>query len=214
MHPRPCCACGFSYVAGIEEDERLHDRVHAEFLKGPVLPSLRRADYVGSVEAYTIVRVTDNSPREVRDDAAKLALVAHHSTPEYKAGYDGSATAGLQHVYVLLSDIHAIGFALVGDTTRSWRLRWQSANKAQLLSREADQQRRKLLARVWLAFEFRRRGVGYLFVHHIAAGEGTDAGHMTFQLPLSPDGIRLVQRLVPSEWFADGDAFELDGILE
>ena len=153
------CECGLSYVAGHTEDEEFHRIVHDEYLNGPVLSVLTTGENVAEIDEFAVVRVSDGSPEEVRSAAALLARVVHRSTSTYKMGYDGSITGDALIVYALLYGDRAIGFALIGKTSRSWCLHWIGQGKAELISNEANQAERRVIGRVWIARNYQRKGL-------------------------------------------------------
>lgn len=209
----PPCECGLSYVRGNDEDEALHRGIHDAFMSGPSLPELSAAEPVGRIDSFGIVRVSNESPQRERVDAAQLALVANREMSGYKSGYDGSISDPPLTVWALLDGERAIGFVLMGETERSWRLRWVSPNRATLISHYADSERRHVVARVWIAASYRRQGLARQLLHFCIDSAGTTAASVTFQLPFTPQGQRLVHSMLPDQWFGDGDAFDLDGVL-
>lgn len=153
------CECGLNYVIGEPENERWHSIVHENYLTGPKLPILLNGKKVGKFDDFIVVQVSDESTEKLRSSASKLALTAHYSTPDYPAGYDGSVGHELK-VYALLYGEHAIGFLLRSKTTRSWQLRWNGEGKAELVTNDANLDKKIVVARLWIAKHYHRKGFG------------------------------------------------------
>ncbi|GBE04670.1 hypothetical protein BMS3Abin10_00286 [bacterium BMS3Abin10] len=207
------CECGLSYVAGHPDNEERHRIVHEEYLNGPQLSVFTTGEKVAEVDEFAVVRVSDESTEEVRSAAAKLARAAHYSTPGDSIGYDGSTGHELI-VYALLHGEHAIGYLLIGKTRRSWCLRWIGQGKAELISKEANLDERIVIARIWIAKNYQRKGLARRLIEVVATTEKQEVSNMTYQLRFTAAGTCLIQALVPDTWYGDGDAFDLQDILE
>lgn len=212
MNPNDKCECGLSYVAGHPDDEELHRIVHEDYLNGPQLPVLTIGEKVAEVNEFAVVRVSDESTEEVRSAAAKLALSVTYSLP-YPIGYDGSTGHELV-VYALIHGERAIGYLLSGKTRRSWCLRWIGQGKAELISKEANLDERIVIARIWIAKNYQRKGLARRLIEVVATTENQKISNMTYQLPFTAAGTRLMLSLVSETWYGDGDAFDLREILE
>ncbi len=206
------CECGLSYVAGHPEDEERHRIVHEEYVNGPQLSVLTTGEKVDEVDEFAVVRVSDESTEEVRSAAAKLARVAHYSI-RHSISYDGSTGHELI-VYALLHGKHAIGYLLIGKTRLSWCLRWIGQGKAELISKEANLDERIVIARIWIAKNYQRKGLARRLIEVVVTTENQEISNMTYQLPFTAAGTCLIQALVPDTWYGDGDAFDLQDILE
>ena len=142
-----------------------------------------------------------------------LARLSRLITPEHKTGYDGSVADQYQAVYALIHSSRAFAFVMAGETNRSWRLQWVTRGEAVLLDSRADDSTRRVVGRVWLAKSYRARGIARRLVTSVALNEGSTPTEMTFQAPFTPAGSRLVQSLVPDNWFGDGDFLDFEDIL-
>lgn len=213
MYPRTC-ECGLSYVRGDPEDEARHNEMHVEYAPGPELPEIELRPVIGAVRSYDVVCVDRNTELPVRKKLAYIAYVAQRSTPDFPAGYDGTLSdTGDQRLYVVRNGPRGIGMALVASTDRCWSLRWTPENKACLRSREENCELRPVIERLWLAAEYRRRGLARLLLDVISNDLARPLSDFGWQLPFTPRGAALVRLILPREWFGDGDAFALEPIL-
>jgi GNAT superfamily N-acetyltransferase len=207
------CECGLNFVSGDPEEEERHFTVHENYLSGPKLLILSTEKKLAEIDEFVLVRVSDESTKEVRSAAKELAFTAYCSTPQYPVGYDGSTGHELI-VYALLHGEHAIGYLLKGKTRRSWYLRWTNRGKAELIINEANLDERIVIARVWVAKNHQRKGLARRMIETVATTENHGIGNMTYQLPFTSAGTCLIQAIVPDMWYGDGDVFDLQDVLE
>lgn len=207
------CECGIKYVTGYPDEEERHRIRHEEYLNGPQLPVLTTGEKITIIDEYTVIRVSDESAEEIRSAAAKLALAAYYCTPMYPTGYDGS-TGHKLIVYAILHSKHAIGYSLIGETRRSWYLRWIGQGKAELISNEANLEKRVVIARLWIAKNYRKKGLARRLIKVVGKTENQETRNMTYQLPFTSAGSCLIQSLVPDTWYGEGDASDLQDILK
>ena len=213
MVRHPTCECGYAYVPGARDGERIHRERHAAYSQGPLIPALRSLRSVASIDARGVCKVDRTTPEEIRRAVAEVAYVARRETPEYKVGFDGTLSDEDPRLYVVGHQLHAVGMAMVTTTTRAWRLRWVSATKACLRSREAATEPRPLLARLWIAGSHRRQGIASRLVAIVAGDTGVKASEISWQLPFSPAGLTFVRRVAPGDWYGDCDQFDLEDLL-
>ena len=207
------CECGTSYVAGDPEEEERHCINHEIYLNGPRLSILSTEKEVGKVKSYIVVRVLDDSMKSVRSAAVELARAANFSTPDYAIGYDGSKGHGLI-VYALICGERAIGYLLIKRTQCYCSLRWSGREKARLISNKAKTDERVLVARIWIAKNYQRKGLARRFIEVMSKIENQNVSDMVYQLPFTDTGRCLVKALAPDEWYGDGDIFDFTDILE
>jgi len=191
----------------------LHSRLHDEYLNGTVLEHLPASDRVASVRTFALLRVSNESPPALRHEAAEVARLATRESSAHKSGYDGSITDSVLLPYVLVHGSRAIGFVLIGETGWSWRMRWIAPNKATFVGATPDEVSRRVVARVWIAKAHRAQGLAREIVEAVASIESREVAEMTFQLPFSAAGCRLVQSLLPGHWFGAGDAFDFEDVV-
>ena len=210
---REICECGLGYIRGSPEDERMHTEVHGEFARGPTIRRLSELEKLRSVRDLELLRADANTPEYLRLEVAYIARVAQRETPDFKAGYDGTITDEEPSLYVLAEGSRAVGMCLVGRTQRSWRLRWVSESRACLRAKDASNADRPLVARVWIAGDYRRQGLGGALMCAVIDESGIPSAQWCWQLPFSYAGRRFARHLTAAEWYGDGDAFDLQGIL-
>ena len=208
------CECGWSYVPEYDQDAADHARIHEEYLTGPVIPSLQSAEFVGLCADFRVMRGGVNTPAAVRKEMAAVAYKAHLETPDYKAGYDGSAGEGIPVLYVAADELRAVAMVLVGETDRSWLLRWSASNRACLRSRVPSVDTRPVIGRVWVAASYRRHHLATNLIGFLASDVyRRPMPEFCWQLPLSPSGLALVKCMAPRDWMGDGDSFDMEGLL-
>src|SRR5688500_14043565 len=84
------CECGFAYVPGTSDGERIHRERHAAYSRGPLISARLSLRRVGLIDAYGVYKVDRTTPEHVRRAIAEVAYVAQRETPEYKVGFDGT----------------------------------------------------------------------------------------------------------------------------
>lgn len=210
---QPTCECGLAYVKGHPEDERVHRKRHNEFNHGPTVRELSKVPTLSSFGDFAIKRVDSNVPLPVRAAVARVAFVAQRETPEFKVGYDGTITDENPILYVAASSHRAVAMVLIATTSRSWHLRWIEQGRACLVTHICDPAVRPKVGRVWVAAKARRQGIARRLLAAVTVDVATPIDQLAWQLPFSEPGAKLVQSLAPSDWFGDGDMFDLEAVL-
>lgn len=210
----PECECGLSYVAGHPDDETAHSRIHDEYLNGPILSGIENQQSISVVRTLDVIRLDRTVPLEVRKRLARVSYVAHRSMPDYKIGYDGSDSEENPRLFIVRDGFRGVAMIMIADSNRCWRLRWLSQGKIALNTRDASTDLRPVVWRVWVAKNYRRRGIASGLLRLIAAGENRDLSDFGWQLPLTVAGAHLVKTVVPGDWFGDGDPFDLREMLQ
>lgn len=152
------CECGLDYVRGLDEDEKYHAKIHAEYTRGPKMAVLGRLPSFGLVGDFTFHVIDGSVPFDTRRKLAHVAMVAHRSIPD-PAGYDGTVTEDDQRLYVLATKSHAVAMALTALDSYFWKLAWGPHGSVELVEREALSRREPKVARVWVAANHRRKGL-------------------------------------------------------
>lgn len=210
----PPCACGLSYVAGLEEDEARHALFHAEYAEGPVLSGLRQLRAGRDVAGFALHVVGEITPADVRERLAHVAMVASREI-KAKAGYYGDILSG-EVLYLLAEGERAIAMALTAlDTGFFWRLTWagDEAPRLELLDPPIDRQHRRKVARVWVAANHRGKGLGAALVHAVADHHGIALTELGWELPFTGAGAGLVRDLNIDVCLGSGDRFSLHEAL-
>jgi hypothetical protein len=209
------CECGLSYVSGDPSEELIHATWHREYLEGLPVPALAaNIAALSRTHGHPVVKIDAQTSDTIRREAAKVAMIAHRATPDFPAGYDGSLTDEGQSLYILLEEATAIGMILVSRGDRCWHLRWLASGKACLISRNASQDTRTIVARLWVAKKYQRQGLATGLLQCVVSDTGIPINEFGWQIPFTEAGTALVRRILPGDWWADGDRFALDDVLD
>jgi len=208
------CACGLSYVRELASDEELHGRVHAEFHSGAELHLPVALASIGSVHGYPIVVADMRTPLATRRALARIALVAQRSMPDFPIGYDGSLTDDDDRLFVVLANDRMIAMAITSLDDSYWVLQWRENLRLELVGTEQLPDQRQKVSRVWVANQFRRRGIARGLIDSVATLFRRRAHELGWELPLTTDGRRLLRTLVPGDLFGHGDTFALEETLD
>lgn len=208
------CECGLSYVEGLAEDEKVHVRIHDEYVNGATLQALPSMQPAGHVAGFPVVVADGTTPKAIRKELATAALVAQRTMPDYPAGYDGTVTDGDERLFLVASKNRAVAMALTSLDDYYWLLKWKRNSSLELMSKEAVLGERQKIGRVWVAKAYRGKGIATELLRLVADMFGRPLGELGWELPLTADGRRLLRRLVPETWLGRGDAFALSETLE
>lgn len=208
------CECGLSYVPDVPEDQEAHARLHKEYAQGPLVPeSAARLDGI-DLAGYKLIVVDASVPTRLRHDLAYVAMVAHRSMPQYPAGYDGTINDGDQRLFLMLDGRRAIGLAITAREQYFWKLSWSESGPAKLVESEQHQMSRQTVGRVWMANQYRRRGLATQLLHWIARYLGMQVDQLGWELPLTDTGRALLQTVAPQVWWGRGDIFALQDTIQ
>jgi GNAT superfamily N-acetyltransferase len=189
-----------------------HQKIHAEYRRGPWIKELTELRQIGVIRQLSALIVDCATPANTRRAIAAVARTAQRGT-DYKVGYDGTMISENPRLYVVADGLHAVAMALIATATHSWCLRWVSDDRACLRSNEATLEARPVVGRFWTAAEYRRSGIAKALFDIVIATEAVPAPEFCWQLPFTQNGLALARMLTPKEWYGDGDAFDLEGIL-
>lgn len=212
------CECGLSYCTDSPDDLRAHDLHHDLYLNGHPFPPCDRV--VGVVSGAPLVDARPGDPSSRRRPFAKLAMVAQHETPQFKAGYYGSKdedTVG-RRAFAVVEGGRAVALLIAQLDTRAWPGMWRN-DGLYLTSPEADTSERSVIQRVWVAKSRRREGMAQAMVREVARVLGEDLSGLAWEGPFTEAGASLLRTLRPSAlWIAVGDIADLRrmvvGVLE
>ena len=202
------CECGLTYVVGSPEDEDLHARIHAEYLRGPVIPVLKylsRSETFGPLAVYFI---DSTLPLPVRQNFRDVAVVWARAIPG-PAGYDGTVDEHDQRVLVAAEGDRVVGAAVTAFDDYAWPLRWTPEGSIEMRDEKALTHRRCKVARVWTAGAYRRRGLALHLVQLASRLLSCGVGEMGWELPFTRSGEGLVKRLCPDAFWRGGDRYTL-----
>ncbi|HJW87149.1 MAG TPA: GNAT family N-acetyltransferase [Candidatus Brocadiaceae bacterium] len=156
------------------------------------------------------VHVVDASvPLDVRQDIAHVAMVAARSMPEYPSGYDGTITEDDPRLYVLATGDRTVGFVLTALDKSFWRLSWKADSTIELLEDEPLRRQGLKIGRVWIAANYRRKGLVTQLVEVAAQHLSVKVSNLGWELPFTASGCEFVRRISPHMFLGCGDQFAL-----
>lgn len=162
---------------------------------------------VAMIEGYSLFVMDGRDPQR-RKELFLLALVACRCT-RFSAGYDST-----EPMLVLAKDSRAIGMVCVGRDAPCWRLSWNNDGSVRLLNEESILEPRVVVARVWIAGAFRRRGLGGQMLRATAKYFKIRCDELAWELPLTSAGAKLIRSVLPDDWLGRGDGWTLQQTLE
>ncbi len=199
------CECGLTYVPGVLADERLHRRMHTEYSRGPAISSIYLAPRLGVVDDLTVHLVDEFVPFDARRKLAHVAMVAQRTMPRYLSGYDGAITEDNQHLYLLAKRNRAVAFVLSSLAHRFWRLKWTMDFNIELVENAPDLRTGHRVGRVWVASNYRRKGLAKKLVEFMLAHRNQHISLIGWELPFTESGRELVRSLAPLDFLGCGD---------
>ena len=152
--------------------------------------------------------IDDLVPLPQRNDFILLARVACRCT-KFSPGYDAT-----EPMLVLAKGSHAIGMVCVGPDAPCWRLSWTGDGSLRLLDKLSILEPRLTVARVWIARDFRGRGLGSHMLRATADYLKMPCEKLAWELLLTSDGAKLGRSVSPGEWLGRGDTGTLLQTLE
>jgi len=176
---------------------------------GPVIPEMCALPIIGKIGQLSVYLVDSSVETDIRQNIAHVAMVAQRSMPKYPAGYDGSVTEDDQRLYILAAGERAVGFVLTALDERFWRLSWKADGAIELLGQEALLRRGPKVARVWVAGEYRRKRVSIELLQLSVQHWSVEVSALGWELPFTPSGAALVQRILPTLFLGCGDRYSL-----
>jgi GNAT superfamily N-acetyltransferase len=186
------CDCGLSYSDSSPDDVSHHDRCHDHYLHGYPFHDLgsRSAEKVGS---YVLLDAEGDDPRSYRKQFAQCAMVAHRETPRFKAGYyaEDDERSVDRRAFALLRDGRAVALLIAQREEGAWAVSWHDEDLC--LRGDRDLVWRWLIQRVWVARQYRGRGLGTALTTTVSAR----LGELAWEGPFTAAGQRLLRRLCP-----------------
>lgn len=179
------------------------------------MPQIRRVPRVAEVAGFPLHVVDARTPFVTRHCLAHVAMVAHRTMTDYPAGYDGTINEDDQRLYLLADRTRAVAMVLTALDQRFWKLRWRS-DLAPLLEgkNKADMRSGFKVARVWVAKKYRGRGLAIELTLEVLRQLPCTLESVGWEMPFTPGGRALVQRLRPVEFFGCGDPYSLQQVLD
>ena len=201
------CECGYQFVPGI--DDELHAKFHAAYLYGPSLSVLDELTSTATIFGNSLFVIDAQIPEAQRKLFVAVADVAQATMTGYSYGYYGTVDEREQTMFVLASDGHAIGMAIVGLDGPCWKLSWAPGYSLQLMEKVASPGPHRIVARVWIAAAYHRRGFASQMLHAVARHYSIDCKDLGWELPLTPAGAQLLRSLLPGTWLGRADPITL-----
>ena len=179
------CPCGW------QGDRDLHDRQHVRWSVGIPIPS--RLTFV---EPVAVVEATAPKMwRSLAYDCARLAQRdGHYDFPSFTHP-DSDAEPGDNNLraYLLATTSRVIGYLSVADSPQN--APWDFKYETQLSYN--DSTTRPQVGLIFMAKEWRRKGLGAALVRAMAADAGTSVADISWQLPFTNAGQALARSLSP-----------------
>ena len=194
-----CVECGFSYVRGLPEDERLHRRYHDEIARGIPLRASKHDQILARVGDVDTILVDHRSSRSQRQLAQRIGSAANRETRfdfgVYHAEEGGAEYCDLDsHAFLLRHANRGIGFLVLRWRSPTWWYDWHTWPK----NADANLPARRTVGFVWVHRAHRRRGLAASLVREAARYLGVAVSDLAWEVPMSPSGEALARSLCPS----------------
>ena len=196
------CECGLSYVPESPEDRRVHAVHHDKYLNGLPFPRAVAVPLVASIGSFNVLESTTSLPPAARKPFAELAMLAHANTPSFPAGYYGTNDEADidRRAYAVLREGRAIALLVVRQDDHAWHVRWVEG-ELELVSRTADQERRPVLERLWVAAQYRRQGLAASLIRAAADRLRTTRCAMAWEVPFTNAGRELARNVCRIDFY-------------
>jgi hypothetical protein len=201
-----------SYVIGSPDDEAYHAKIHGEYQFGPEVTAVRAAPLIEARGDLTIRVVDGTVPLAVRRKFYDVALVACREIGG-PAGYDGTVDEDEQRLFLAAQGNRVVAMVLTALDYRFWALVWQPDGSI-VMRGQGSLHNSQRVARVWVAANHRRRGLGIEMVRIASRHLQCPIDQFGWELPLTAAGAQLVRRLLPTSFWGSGDQFALQETLE
>ncbi len=209
------CECGLTYVPGEPDDERVHAKVHAEYLSDPEISSVRQLDQITTIGDFSIYVIDNTCPMEIRRELSHVAFVAHQTMPDYPAGYDGTITEDDPRLFIAVDGMNVIAMVLTEFDDYFWRLAWKDGCSVELVDTvQLEHRRRYKVARAWTAADYQHNGISSQLIQIASNKLSCNIADFGWELPFTSCGKHLVKRLCPKFFLGCGDFFSLNEALE
>ena len=207
------CICGVDYVRGLADNEAWHRREHADFAKGPRVGLLTKVPQLGAIQGFPLRVIDSGTPRQVATKVARIAMVACREIGG-PAGFYGDGRAD-QELFVLNDQARCIAMVFVGRTAYHWHLAWNEAMPSglELTRPKATIEDGLVIARVWIAGDYRQRGVAQELTQFVIARLGMKPEATCWELPFTAGGRALARKFAPSTFLGSCDPLEMGEIL-
>lgn len=207
--------CGLKYVPSEPDNDILHAMQHDEYLNGPELFELRALEPIDMVSGYPLFLIDANVIPLFRRQLKHIAFVAQREMSDFPAGYDGSITEADERLYIVADGDRGIAMVLTAIDEYSCQLIFTKDGRVkQPLNSIAQAVPRQKIARIWVAKAYRNRGMGAKLVMAVAKSLKSELADIGWELPPTTDGKKLIQKLLPSQWWGCGDAYALKETLD
>lgn len=186
-----------------------------EYLNGREMFELRALESVDMVSGYPLFLVDANVIPLFRCQFKHIAFVAQREMSDFPAGYDGSITEADERLYIVADGDRGIAMALTAMDEYSCQLVFTENGRVKKALNSATQAvPRQKIARIWVAKAYRNRGIGASLVMAVTKSLKCELADLGWELPPTNDGKKLIQKLLPSQWWGCGDAYTLKETLD
>lgn len=200
-----CPDCGMAYVAGLEQDERVHERYHDEWENGVTFPVTSSDRIVSTVRGMDLLEARPEHPDEYRKRFWNVALRAGRDT-DFMTQYDGGRAEAEWdgRAYVLRCNDRAVAFAVVRRRDQFWWWSWADyeAQPRQMPQAVASSTVRRSVDFVWVLPRLQKCGLGSALIRAVAAHLVVPVTEFGWTLEFTPSGRRLARRLTEGGFWA------------
>lgn len=198
------CECGLTYVVGSPDDEAAHYNRHEEYFLGPDVPEVQSLQSFASRETLRLAFVDGSVDEPIRIAVAKVAMVAHRSMSDYKAGYYGHSSEIDSRLYALVEGTRVVGMVITKREKFLRRFRWTTENCDQICEVDDDFASGPKIARVWIAGAYRRQGLAKWLISEVAKHLDHAVYNLGWEMPFSDSGRALAKSLCSKEFIGCG----------
>lgn len=199
-----CETCGMMYMANLEKDVATHQVAHDMAVHGvPIesgnqLTSLirRRDDGVVWLMSHNIATQAEKKFAQKVCRTAKLATERNAGFSWWGYHPDMPVSKMNYRIYLYQAGDRIVGMAAMGEQDGAWLRSWGDEFA------ERVTQRRTCIDMVWVAQEWRRKGIAHSLLTIISEFMLTNAQSFAWSSPFSKEGAALVKHFCPVRYFS------------
>ncbi|MCM3566335.1 MULTISPECIES: hypothetical protein [Hydrogenophaga] len=174
---------------------------------------MKRLPKLGSIQGVAAHRIDAGAPKAIAAKVASIAMVAQREI-EGPTGVDGDGRPE-QQLYVLADAGRCIAMVFIGQTDYVWHLAWNDAKPGgvELRPEHATMRAHPVIARVWVAANYRQRAIAQELVDLAVGHSGLDRQALWWELPFTIGGNSRVRKISPAAFLGSCDPAEMGEIL-
>ena len=198
------CECGFRYNETDPGDSARHAERHDEWLKGAQFPPMPDEVRIARLADIEVVLVTNASPQEARERAARVASRARLDTPFPAPAYTVADAHPDSRVFIGRRGDRAVALAVLRPEPRWGWWSWDDYDEERRPATPVAPLTTWTVESIWTLPNAQQRGLAHQLLEVASRTVDQPIASFGWRRPFTPSGEAFVRRLCPEGfWIPD-----------